>query len=238
MRLYHFISAQHGLAAIRDRRFKLSTYDNLNDPFEMYATDHRDRKIRRAFVRMKDMCTSELGLLCCSKSWHSTLLWSHYADKHKGLALILEVPEKAITQVEYRSDRMPVTHAMMDAEADCPARDSISARMLRTKADEWSYEDEARIFFDISKATLTDGMYFTPFNETVELIGVVLGPLCTVSTKEIMKALPVGNSLTVIRSRIAFGSYKVVRNLLHPELVLNHYSPQDAASADTLLVIS
>lgn len=91
MKLYHFINAHYGLAAIRDQRIKLSTYDDLNDPFELYAATLNDCEIRETFYQLKNNLSKVMGLLCCSKSWSNSLLWSHYADRHKGIALVLEV---------------------------------------------------------------------------------------------------------------------------------------------------
>jgi hypothetical protein len=53
MRLYHFTSSEYGLEAIRNQQFKLSTYDNLNDPFELFATDLADAKVRSVFYLAK-----------------------------------------------------------------------------------------------------------------------------------------------------------------------------------------
>ena len=34
------------------------------------------------------------------------MLWSHYADKHKGVALEVEVPDKCIHEVSYQPRRL------------------------------------------------------------------------------------------------------------------------------------
>ena len=91
MKLYHLLNAEYGLAAIRDRRFKLSTFDTLNDPFELFASDLRDPAIRKLYRDVKEDMTKMMAILCCSKSVSNTLLWSHYADRHRDMALELEV---------------------------------------------------------------------------------------------------------------------------------------------------
>lgn len=35
MRVYKFLDKKWALVALRDRRLKIGTYDNLNDPFEL-----------------------------------------------------------------------------------------------------------------------------------------------------------------------------------------------------------
>jgi hypothetical protein len=213
MRLYYLTSASHGLSAIRDQRYKLSTFDNLNDPFELFAIDLADPKIRQAFRRFKEMCARELALLCCSKSWSSTLLWSHYADRHKGLALELEVADECITHVTYQQTRKPVTRQDMNNNMSCEDGKGIGAEMLRVKAADWAYEEEARIIHGIGHLKRpADGMYFCPFNHRVALRGVVLGPLCQVKVADLQEHLPAGKRLHVIRSRIAFRSFKIVKD--------------------------
>ena len=100
MRLFHFTSAVHGLAAIRTQKYKLSTFDNLNDPFELFAVDFADPEIRRLFRGFKEDFSRRQAMLCCSKSWSSTLLWSHYADRHRGVALELDVSDALVTHVK------------------------------------------------------------------------------------------------------------------------------------------
>jgi len=40
----------------------------------------------REFLRWtKERLIGKLGLLCFSRNWHNPVLWSHYADKHRGI---------------------------------------------------------------------------------------------------------------------------------------------------------
>ena len=211
MRLYYFTSAKHGLAAIESQRYKLSTFDNLNDPFELFAADFADPEIRSAFRRFKEKCASTIALLCCSKSWGSTLLWSHYADRHAGVALELEVDDASIIHVTYQEKRTPITRQAMDENMTRQNGSGIGADMLRVKALDWAYEDEARIIHDISRVKRpTNGLYFSPFNARISLRGVIIGPLCAVRLKQIEDILPSGKHLIVARARIAFRSFRVV----------------------------
>jgi hypothetical protein len=214
MRLYHFTSSEHGLAAIRDQKYKLSTYDNLNDPFELLATDLANAKIRQTFRRCKEICARDIALLCCSKSWASTLLWSHYADKHRGMALELDVADECIIHVKYQKTRTPITRNDMDENMRCEDGSGIGAEILKVKASDWSYEDEARIFHHIGHLNRpANGLYFCPFNHRISLRGVILGPLCTLTLKNLQEQLPVETTLFVTKSRIAFRTFKVTKDL-------------------------
>lgn len=117
MKLYHLLSVGYGLAAIRDRRFKLSSFDSLNDPFELFAGDLRDPAIRKLYRDVKEGMTKKMAILCCSKSVDNTLLWSHYADRHRGMALELEV----VPRQEYLKQFQAYLGLALKAQAQCRA---------------------------------------------------------------------------------------------------------------------
>lgn len=212
MKLFHFTSSAHGITAIRDQKFKLATLNNLNDPFELHARDLRDPMIRKAILGTKKMLSEHMALLCCSKNWHSTLLWSHYGDKHKGVALELTVKPNCVNHVDYRHSRTPITRQEMDEMMQVPDGKGMGGELLRLKSHEWAYEDEARVFFNLKNVRSVDGLYFAPFNDLVSLTGVILGPLCTATDDELQKALPAGLSISVTRTRTAFRSFRIVRD--------------------------
>ncbi|NKK82626.1 DUF2971 domain-containing protein [Rhizobium leguminosarum bv. viciae] len=45
------------------------------------------------------------GLLCMSTTWQEPLLWSHYADKHKGMCLGFDVDDTHWEPARYRAAR-------------------------------------------------------------------------------------------------------------------------------------
>ena len=214
MRLYYFTSSKYGLEAIQNQRYKLSTYDNLNDPFELFATDLADPKVRAAFHLLKAQLTKQIALLCCSKKWVSTLLWSHYADNHRGIALELDVADECIIHVKYQKARIPISRRDMDEQMGCEDGTGMGGEILAVKAFDWAYEEEARISHNIAHLKPPErGLYFCPFNEQISLRGVILGPLCTLNLNDIQNSLPTGTRLLVRRSRIAFRSFKVTNDL-------------------------
>lgn len=81
------------------------------------------------------------GLLCLSSNYDNLLLWAHYAQKHKGCCVKLDLmadPElfKAIRKVEY-DDRYPVCNYIHNPEA--------SLDVLFHKSKVWEYECEYRV---------------------------------------------------------------------------------------------
>src|ERR1700731_4449263 len=92
-RVYKFISAQYGLSALQNRRLKLSTIDDLNDPFDLCSIDTTNPVIEHALEAHIKHFRQSKGLLCFSRNWDNLLLWSHYAASHTGLCLGFDIPD-------------------------------------------------------------------------------------------------------------------------------------------------
>ncbi len=85
--------AKYALEAPKFRRLKVALLNELSDPFWLFAADLSDRNVRFAFRQWKDDFAHRTDMLCISKRWKNPLLLSHYADRHKGIALGFEIDE-------------------------------------------------------------------------------------------------------------------------------------------------
>ena len=210
MRAYHFISEKWALEAIEKQRLKVSRFDDLNDPFEVLAVALPNKQIREQFRNWKQDMSQDFGVLCFSKSWHNPLLWSHYADRHKGVALEFEIENKYIAEVSYRPDRL-----MNDIENKLSSG-SISEKdvihLLTTKFEQWKYEDEIRVFKRKSDCVIESDHWFSDIGGGLSLVGIVKGPLSKLTRKKISSCLPKGHKVQVIKARMAFNSFSIVKN--------------------------
>jgi hypothetical protein len=66
MRVFHFLKAEHALAALHKSRIKIARIDELNDPFELLCADMRDPRHRQGFQAFKAKCARTFGYLCAS----------------------------------------------------------------------------------------------------------------------------------------------------------------------------
>ncbi|MGF6549430.1 DUF2971 domain-containing protein [Paraburkholderia youngii] len=92
---------------------------------------------------MTDDLLGRLGVLCLGEDHKNLLMWSHYADSHRGLCIGFRrnaSPFNLSRKVLYSSVR-PVIPFDVEGVAD---DDSIEKALL-TKSPEWSYEKEWRI---------------------------------------------------------------------------------------------
>jgi hypothetical protein len=108
--------------------------------------------------------TQNIGVLCLSEIRDDILMWSHYADSHRGLCLEFDGSYEFFARAQpitYKSER-PTINAFRDS------LDKMVIEALLTKAQHWSYEKEWRV---IDHAT-GPGVYRFP---AAALTGIILG---------------------------------------------------------------
>lgn len=89
------------------------------------------------------------GVLSFSATWQSILMWSHYADEHRGLCLefdTTELPHDRLAPVRYDSDRAVKSsdiHAWKIGGDEGAAKRAFDTHFY-SKAPDWRYEQEWR----------------------------------------------------------------------------------------------
>ena len=203
MRVYHLLPRKWALCNLKQRRLKVATFDNLNDPFELRGVRLDNRADRLRFNRWRECTAATFGLLCFSKSWRNPVLWSHYADEHKGICLGFDVPESCLHEVRYLPDRLQFEQLVPDEEQ--------LQQLLRTKFKDWEYEAEYRRIVRLHKTCETDNPHFWPFGSDFELREVVGGARCKLKKEHRKELLADGFSrIELIQARPAFQTFNVV----------------------------
>ena len=211
MRVYYLTNAQFALSNIALRRIKISRFSDLNDPFELLAVDLSDKTHRKAFRMTKEQLNKNKGLICFSKSWSNPLLWGHYAEKHTGICLGFDIPDRFIKPVIYA--KHPTKIRIDPITGKLIFNESNMNRLLRTKFADWKYENEMRLFVELDHDTVESGNYFYSFSDDLVLKEIVLGPRCEIPINGIRSLVENFNQpVRVIKSRIAFSSFRVVEN--------------------------
>lgn len=202
MRAYYFTNATHGLAAMRDRRLKAARIHELNDPFEFLGVELSDREFRQVLTATKRHLSESNGLLCFSKSWRHPMLWSHYADKHRGVCLGLDVNDEKLEHVSYVNSRF--------SKPPNPISQIFMQKLLYTKFAHWSYEDEYRLYVSLNDQE--NGLYFVPFSEELSLRQIIVGAESAVTRAQVSIALgTMASDVEQFKARPAFKSFKIVR---------------------------
>lgn len=202
MRAYKFLDAHYGLKSLRERRLKISTIEDLNDPFELIPFDLSNRKIRWAFYLTRNRLALTQGMVCFSANWRDPVIWAHYADKHRGLCLGFDVSDEKAQRVTYVRRRLPCPKSPTLADADA---------MHSTKFDSWAYEQEIRMWAALNE--VVDGLYFADFDEqNLKLMEVIAGARCTLTKRDLEAALgpESGKRIKVTKARAGFKEFEIV----------------------------
>lgn len=199
VRAYHFIPSGYALDNLRHRRLKIARLDELNDPFELWAIAQPDPRLRRGFRNYKNAMAQSYGVLCFSLSWHNPLLWSHYAEKHHGIALGFDISGGVLKKVAYVKHRPALKEINM----------AVARSLLYTKYIDWKYEQEARVFTRLEERD-ESGLYFADFSDQIVLREVIVGPLSRITKQELHDALGRKSDVKFTKGRLAFNSFRVV----------------------------
>ena len=184
-RVYKFRSAEFGLLNLKERRLKLSTIDDLNDPFDLCSLDITDPAIEHSLNAYIEHFRRTTGLLCFSRNWDNLLLWSHYANSHTGLCLGFDIPDGSPADaydvnVHYQPNLLQIRRPE-DVNYD------LANRLLRTKHESWSYEQELRLFVQLNDPPDANGLRWFDFGPNLELKEVVVGAQCDPKDIEAVK---------------------------------------------------
>ena len=201
MLLYHFLSSEWAIEDLRERRLKIARLNDLNDPFELLGYEQTTPAHREAFRKSKAYMADNYGLLCFSRDWTDPVLWSHYADKHRGMCLGFDVAEQLLLPVAYETERPPFPPELTE---------EFAKPLLSTKYKGWGYEKEARVFLRLDPLEERDGLFYAGFSSRVKLKQVIVGPLCNKRAELLPIIKPYGGAIEVIKARLAFRSFAVV----------------------------
>jgi hypothetical protein len=94
--------------------------------------------------------THETGVLCLSSKFDSPLMWSHYADQHRGVCVEYDVSElipQGLHKVSYGESCKVLASQIRDwvFYDNLVAQQAIDKACLLTKSTQWAYENEWRL---------------------------------------------------------------------------------------------
>jgi hypothetical protein len=220
--LYRFLDAASSLKTIESRAFKVSRIRELNDPFEwrlgITGVIPEGESVVNAFIEsLIDFNNGFMGILCFCDTFKEPVLWSHYADKHRGVAFEVSVePDPAhVIKMRYSPER-PVLDANIcnklqhnKAELFKYLTPLINGLMAQ-KSPGWAYEQEYRVSYGLNTLDIGGGLYFKRIPDNF-LKRVILGSKCPLEEQYIDKALK-ANGLTsteVVRAKLCDHTYMI-----------------------------
>lgn len=214
MRVYHFINEEFGLKVLREKRLKISRINELNDPFEFFSVEMTNPEFKKSMKAAKEEVAKNFGVNCFSKNWQNPVQWAHYADKHKGICLGFDIDSKELKKVDYVSKRLKPSKT---------PDERLILKLCRTKYVDWSYEEEYRVFVELTDEE--NGMFYINFKGNMELKEVIVGTNSSITREQLNTSLgDQRQTVSVFKARAGFKNFEIVEKKIRvcgPNKLLN-----------------
>ncbi|MEJ8326008.1 DUF2971 domain-containing protein [Kosakonia sacchari] len=189
----------------------LSDFEYSATEFETKQRSDYLEKCYSGVIQDEIVSSFKKGVLCLSRKFDSPLMWSHYANQHKGLCIeydMRSVKDEHVQEVIYGGSREILT-SEINKWLDNPENDTrIKQVCLLTKSGEWRYESEWRIFGPIGLG-----------NSLPPIKSVIFGFKCPdVTIYTVMRAMMSDNRKLKFWKMANEGvGFELKRKLIYPE---------------------
>ena len=116
------------------------------------------------------------------ESYKNMLMWSHYADSHKGVAIGYKFTESFIGKYLYQVKYSEI----LSLTKNTTCIEEVIEGYFLNKTQDWSYENEYRI---IALSKENTDPFFLDFSEGVEIAEVIFGLECAYDQKKVIHTL-------------------------------------------------
>lgn len=190
MKLYKYKSLAnlwHTLDVVVNKRLYCAHWSELNDPlegrYEIYLGEKGDR-LESIMASRIEKAKDTYRVASLSADPTNFLMWSHYADGHKGIVIEVEVPDdhEDLIKVVYSPFSSVFTDKLQTKED--------MRHLFNGKGEEWGYEQEYRI--------VIEGRFFALPKPVRRLL---LGPLVSEDQATILRNI-VPKTVEVIRMEL------------------------------------
>jgi hypothetical protein len=235
MLVHKFLSLEYAIDDLVKHRLKIAEYHDMNDPFELrgaWASNPLYQQIMLDVIKKG-------GVLCFSKVDSDPILWSHYAEKHRGCCIGFEVDPsvnleptipvdvpravplnmlrlEAFFRDADRSGRSPISESDPEFLKLTGSRelDEITKAVLFSKYSGWNYEQEVRLLIALKPDQKDGTLYFADLDDTFKPVEVLLGARCTEEDEEKLRYAVnrYDPPLPIIRTALSTDSFKIVRS--------------------------
>ena len=212
--LYKFMKSEHALSFLDDGFIKISTLKDLNDPYDLVpciVDAPPDFSIGTAKYRALSLnwLSERHGLMCMSSTCSDPVLWAHYADCHRGVALELNPEDDPnVFNVEYADDRIVIPFEKIADPSRFLPEDMIA--LLRRKCRSWQYEKEVRFIMPLKYRTRRGNLFMLSLPDGF-LQSVILGYRCPLDEHAVRQKLDGGRfgSAVIKRARLSDRSFEI-----------------------------
>jgi hypothetical protein len=140
---YHTINVNL-LNSLRKKTNWYSKLRLLNDPYECFFVDNTNTDVYSNL-------NSKLCVCCFSKNMSEILMWSHYANNHKGVCLEFEEHKEEeikgrLIEMQYENAVQIIDEVERYSSGDLSINIDTNGKFLKNKFKNWGYEEELRCY--------------------------------------------------------------------------------------------
>ena len=144
---YAFLPIEEAKAAIGECHYMATQYDDYVESEN--GNKYIVRLLADDIKRLLDKEMGGKGVLSFGEKWDCPLMWSHYADEHRGICIEFDTTRAIHTKLEAISYRSPRNVKISDIIAWKSRKSSEAERLIYNtyfyaKASQWRYEKEWR----------------------------------------------------------------------------------------------
>jgi hypothetical protein len=159
--------------------------NQIPEEFDTYSQD--------IAIKLLNILSESIGVLCLSKSWKNPLMWSHYSAGFQGFCVGYKLPSgsKALAKLEvtYSDERFPLNETEVLKNQITP---ELVEEIIARKSLHWKYEEEVRYIISLSYPKLesnADSSQFYLKHESLAVKEILLGLRCGQHTRAELCAL-------------------------------------------------
>ena len=187
---------EYSLSDLINKEITVSPSKNMNDPFdsiinlwsnekqlEKTCKEHKHvNNLSRSFdyFRIRSFCNGDT-----EDALNSLLMWSHYADEHRGYCIKYKLSKHFIKQDENDSfEHMflkPIIYRKDEDKVDISEMTTINTDLaFATKHESWGYENEVRLI--VYNPNKEDAFYGIPLDKDSCIEAIYFGCKCDPKT--------------------------------------------------------
>ncbi|SHG25880.1 Protein of unknown function [Flavobacterium micromati] len=205
----YFGTEDYHLSSLSDKYLFYSEFTSFNDPFDCnvelidFQKVGKSKKEKTLEISIKDRFPT-IGICCFSRKHDSILMWSHYANNHKGFCI-----EFYTNKSQNGLNPLDVNYTDSFVKANFyKEKQRALFHMVFTKAKQWAYEEELRII----------NTHFTDFESRKisflkeDIKSIYLGVNCEPKVREeilsIVKKV-YDNKVKVLEGSLSYNSFEI-----------------------------
>jgi hypothetical protein len=169
---------------LKTEEFFFANWEDMNDPMEGFFEYYDEEHTSDIIQALKD-AKNNYGICCFSKESNNILLWSHYADNHKGICIEIDIDDNICANQEITFEDLKYKSNIPNLIESSNQTDKAKW-LLSRKTILWNYEKEIRAFCKGSKALHKIGT----------ISKVFIGLRCSEEIKNELKSLCNTNNYT------------------------------------------